>query len=175
MYAGLERRGYPACSGQPCGHMNSAGKTVSCAANRSAPCDKPMHASSHEGHSRVGGLSHNGIERHASTNAVDRCCPTQMKGRRLPPCFHLIPMRKLPPSREALPLCPRKRIVRPGAAGCNYASGSIHLVRVTRGLRYLVAVQPPSTTIDCPLIISLPGRQRNAMTEPTSSGCARRG
>lgn len=54
-------------------------------------------------------------------------------------------------------------------------SGSTHLVFVTRGERYLVLVQPPSTTIDWPLIISLPGEQRKAMTAAVSAGSARRG
>jgi len=52
---------------------------------------------------------------------------------------------------------------------------STHFVLVARGDRYLVPAQPPSTTIDWPLTISLPGEHRNAITAAMSSGLARRG
>ena len=54
-------------------------------------------------------------------------------------------------------------------------SAGIHFEVVARGLRYLVRVQPPSTTIDWPLIISPPGEHRNAMVAATSAGSASRG
>ena len=54
-------------------------------------------------------------------------------------------------------------------------SGSTHLVLVTRGERYLVFVQPPSTTIDWPLTISELSEHRKAITEATSSASASRG
>jgi len=64
----------------------------------------------------------------------------------------------------------------PIRAGPSYSAGrSIHTDSIARGLRYLVFVQPPSTTTDWPFTIADPGEHRKAIVAAMSSTSARRG